>query len=355
MTGFAQLWKCFLGLLLFACLLGTARADIDPPHGNEPTIVHTYLYLEDINDIQLGTGTYDITANLVMRWIDPRLAFTPPDENRRPQVWMGKRAERFVDSIWHPILDISGEKGITSNAVHSLAIYPDGTVVLRQKFTGTPRFTGELIHFPFGRLTLGLSISSVAMDESQMQFRLTHLSPSESMAAVDDVLHGNWTPTSIKWRTSTVVRPDQPEQQFPQINLQIVVEHDFIDGVHKILLPLTVIGLVSWGLLWLNFVQLPPYSSPRIGGTITLMLTTIALKFVLDRELPVVHYLTLSDLLFNGTIIMLSFSLITSCFIAGLISMQKPHGALAFNRQMLYVYPVLYIAVMLVGYFTVLD
>src|SRR5690606_7276839 len=153
------------------------------------------------------------------------------------------------------------------------------------------------------------------------------------------VLHGNWTPTSIKWRTSTVVRPDQPEQQFPQINLQIVVEHDFIDGVHKILLTLTVIGLVSWGLLWLNFVQFPASSSLCIGGTITLMLTPIGWRFVLERELAVVHYLTLSVLLCNGTISMLGFSVITSCFIAGLISMQNPHGALAFVRQMLYESP----------------
>jgi len=355
MDAFARLWKHFFCLMLLAAATGLARADIAPPNADEPTIVHTYLYLEDINDIQLGTGTYDITALFVMRWNDPRLAFSPPDDSPKPQVWMGARAERFLETIWRPILDITGEKGLTSSTVHSLAIYPDGTVVLRQKFTGTPRFTGELIYFPFGHLNLRLSISSVAMDDSQMQFKLEHLSPSKNLKAVEEVLHGNWSPTSIDWNTSTITRPDQPEQNYPKIDLQIVVEHDFIDGVHKILLPLTVIALVSWGLLWLNFIHVPPYSSPRIGGTITLMLTTIALKFVLDRELPVVHYLTLSDLLFNGTIIMLSFSLLTSCLVAAMLTRHRQERVLVFNRRLRQVYPFLYVLVMLAGYFMIIG
>lgn len=354
MSRFARLWSSILCVLLI-CFVGTARADIAPPLDNEPTIVHTYLYLEDINDIKLGTGTYDITANLVMRWIDPRLAFSSADNSTRPHVWMGKRADNFVDSIWHPILDVSGERGITSNTVQSVAVYPDGTVVLRQKFTSSPRFTGELLNFPFGHLNLELDITSVAVDVDEMQFRLAHLSPSHSMQALDDVIHGNWTPSDIHWSTSTVSRPDHPDQQFPQIDLRIMVEHDFIDGVHKILLPLSVIALVSWALLWLNFIHLPPYSSPRIAGTITLMLTTIALKFVLDRELPVVHYLTLSDLLFNATIIMLSFSLITSCCTASLVSRDKRAQAEAFNAVLQYAYPAVYLVVVLIGYVWILG
>src|SRR5690606_14643556 len=111
------------GLLLFS-ILSLARADIAPPDRLEPTVIHTHLYLEDINDIKLGTGTYDITALFVMRWKDPRLAFASPDDGATPQVWMGKRAEKHLETIWHPILDVTGEKGLTAIAVHSLAIFP---------------------------------------------------------------------------------------------------------------------------------------------------------------------------------------------------------------------------------------
>jgi len=355
MTRPTRLTHYLFALVLFLVGSALARADIAPPSLHEPTVIHTYLYLEDINDIKLGTGTYDITALLVQRWKDARLAHGRPGRDQAPQIWMGQRAEKYLETLWHPILDVTGEKGLTASDVHSLAIHPDGTVVLRQKFTGTPRFKGELTNFPFGRLSLELNISSVAVDDRQMRFELEHLSPSDDMQQLDDVLHGNWYPRSIAWNTSSGSRPDTPGQRFPRIDLQIVVEHDFVDGVHKIFLPLTVIALASWSLLWLNVVSQSSYASPRIGGMVTLILTTIALKFVLDRELPVVHYLTLSDVLFNGTIIMLSLALLASCTVAALYTGYGAARAQAFNTGVRRLYPLLYLLVMLLGYFTMLD
>lgn len=349
-----KMWRCIIGILMSLGVCALARADIPPPRLDQPTVIHTYLQLEDINDIRLDTGTYDLTALFVMRWQDPRLRFVRRDRSNSPEVWMGSRASGKLDTVWHPILDVLGEKGLTTNAIHSLAIYPDGTVVLRQKFSGTPRFTGELIHFPFGQLSLGLTISSVAMDDSQIKFSLEQLSPSETMAEVDDILHGNWSPTDISWRTSSASRVDTPNQRFPQIDVHVTVEHDFVDGVHKILLPLSVIALASWGLLWMNLIRQAAFSSPRIGGFVTLILTTIALKFVLNRELPVVHYLTLSDVLFNGTIIMLSLALLGSCVVAALFTESTADRAMAFNVWLRRLYPLIYLVVMLIGYLTVL-
>lgn len=351
----SRLLHLLLALILGLCMVGLARADIPPPNGQEPTIIHTYLHLEDINDIDLSTGTYDITALFAMRWKDPRLAFSRPDGNDKPEVWMGNRAKTHLDSIWHPILDVSGEKGLTANAVHSLTIAPDGTAVLRQKFSGSPRFTGELIHFPFGRLSLDLTISSVAMTDDQVRFSLEHLSPNNDMRALDKVLHGNWTPIGIAWNTTSKARPSSPDQQYPQIDLQILVEHDFVDGVHKILLPLIVIAFASWGLLWVDLMRQTSYASPRIGGMVTLILTTIALKFMMGRELPVVHYLTLSDVLFNATIIMLSMALLASCAVAALFTEFSAVTARRFNIALRRVYPLLYVLVILIGYGFVLD
>lgn len=355
MVTFNRVCTQVLGVIVGLCFIAGARADIPPPDMQNPTIVHTYLQLEDINDIQLTTGTYDITALIDMRWNDPRLAFVRDGADQRPEVWMGGRAAVHVDTIWHPILDVTGEKGLTTISVHSLAIYPDGDVVLRQKFSGSPRFTGELVHFPFGRLSLGLTISSVAMDDSQVRFSLEHLSPNNDMNALDDVLHGNWSPTGIAWNTTTTARPSSPDQRFPQIDLQIVVEHDFVDGVHKILLPLFVIALASWGLLWADLMRQTSFASPRIGGMVTLILTTIALKFMLGHELPVVHYLTLSDVLFNGTIIMLSLALLASCVVAALFTEYGVEKARRFNVALRRIYPVLYVVVMSAGYVFVLE
>lgn len=341
------LWRFCLFFCLALGMAGQALADIDSPGKGQPTTVRTYLYLEDVNDINLNTGTYDLTAQLVLKWADPRLAFDSADGS--PKVWMGPRAARYLETIWHPILDVSGERGLYSNTVHALSILPDGTVSLHQKFTASPRFTGELVYFPFGRLDLDLAISSVAMDERHLVFELGQLSPADDLIKLDEVLHGNWLPRNIQWQTRSVSFPDKPGRQFAQVRLKIEVVHDFIDGIHKILLPLLVIAMASWGLLWLNFTTHPAFISPRIGGTVTLILTTIALKFALGRELPVVHYLTLSDVLFNATIIVLSFGMLMSCVVAGFLTEYDADRARWHNRWLRVLYPVFYVLLLVLS------
>src|SRR5690606_38581539 len=114
MVRFPRLWVA-LWILVGFVFIGNSHADIPPPALGEPTVVHAHLQLEDINDIQLSTGTYDITALLTLRWKDERQAFSRSDGSTRPAVWMGSRAAKRLEAIWHPTLDITSEKGLTTN------------------------------------------------------------------------------------------------------------------------------------------------------------------------------------------------------------------------------------------------
>ncbi|MAO50270.1 MAG: hypothetical protein CML16_05255 [Pusillimonas sp.] len=335
--------------LLFYVGLQSAWADIPPPSADKPTLVTVDLKLEDINDIKLGSGTFDLTAQFGMRWHDPRLAFTPEAGRAGPRIWMGARAEQQLQQIWHPIIDVNGEKGLSVARIYSLSIWPDGNVELREKFSAMPRFDGELTWFPFGHLTLSLTLTSAAMDRQQIEFELGELTPKDDLAAVDRVIHGNWAPEEVRWSVSERNRMVHSNHLYPQIDLDIRVEHDFLDGVHKVLLPLIVIALASWGLLWLNPTVQPAFSSPRIGGTTTLILTTIAMKFVLGRELPVVHYLTLADVLFNVTIVMLTIGLLTSCLVVALFTARGADAARPLNRAITQFYPLAYIGLLSVS------
>lgn len=347
MTALGVRWLTWFSLVLCTLIIITpAQADIGLPDPERPTVVQVDLKLEDINDIDLGTGTFDLTAQFGMSWRDARLAYESDSVQGLPRLWMGKRAEQQLQHIWHPIVDVSGERGLSTTRVYSLAIWPDGQVDLRKKFTASPRFDGELTYFPFGHLGLNLALVSAAMDSHQVQFELGQLSPNEDLKAVDAVIHGNWIPEDVSWSVSERSRSSLSDRLFAQIDVNIQAKHDFLDGVHKILLPLLVIFLASWGLLWLDPTYHPAFSSPRIGGTTTLILTTIALKFVLNQELPVVHYFTLSDVLFNVTIIMLSVSLLVSCHITRLFVEYGPDRARPVNRFIRRYYPVIYISLL---------
>lgn len=334
-------------VMLSILAFSPVRADISPPNQNGPTIVTVDMWIDDINDINLSTGTFDLTAQFGMRWNDPRLAFE--SEFDQPRIWMGSRADQQLRTIWYPVLDVSGEKGLSAAKVYWLAIWPNGDVEIREKFTAHPRFDGELHYFPFGSLDLSMSLSSAAMDNKQVWFELGDLTPKDDLKAVDRILHGNWFPTGVSWSVSSQPGFSHSERAFAQIDLDIMVDYDVHDGIQKILLPLIVIALVSWGLLWIDLTFQAAYTSPRIGGTTTLILTTIALKFVLNRELPVVHYFTLSDVLFNTTIIMLSISLLASCLIVGLLVEGKLESAKRINLLVRRYFAVAYILLLLVS------
>lgn len=185
------------------------------------------------------------------------------------------------------------------------------------------------------------------MSSEQLVLNILHVSPT-GFEALDDVTQGNWLPVDIQWGERRIDHPTLEGSKFSQVYVNITVEHDFIDGLHKIFLPLFVIAIASSAMLFINFMAQPAYSSPRIAGLTTLILTTIALKFVLGRELPQLHYATLTDALFNLTIIMLSIGLVLSCVVSASFTASKQHFAKRLHYATSRLYPSMYILAILV-------
>lgn len=342
----ASLYRWFrtLAVVFALSLWGSAAVSENlPPASEGPTLVDLSIYIEDVSGVNLGTETYEVTARLELAWRDPRLAFNPATTGgSERQVWVGEQARRKLASIWYPLVEFSGEKGLRAVDVHALVIHRDGTVELHEKFHAEPRFDGELHAYPFGKLDLAVTLSSVALSSDQLVLNLRHVSPT-GLEALDEVTQGNWLPVDIQWGKRLVDHPTLEGSKFSQVYVHITVEHDFIDGLHKIFLPLFVIGIVSSAMLFINFMVQPAFSSPRIAGLTTLILTTIALKFVLGRELPQLHYATLTDALFNLTIIMLSIGLVLSCVVSASFTASKHHLARRLHYVTSRLYPFIYL------------
>ena len=112
-----------------------------------------------------------------------------------------------------------------------------------------------------------------------------------------------------------------------------------------IFVPLFAVFLTSSALPWLDPGATASYSSPRLGGTLTLILTTIALKFSLSKQLPSVEYLTMVDLIIMTTVGMLVISLLSSCFYIWLYTERSRELAIRFNKVVRIFYPILFISV----------
>ena len=125
------------------------------PDPNHPTKVDVSFIIDDISDIDLSTGNYKITGQMILEWKDSRLAFAPdPKHPNQPQDFDADAAKDLLKKIWEPVFEISNEVGERKTGVFSVNVWPDGRIRFYEKFDSVPRFHGDLHLYPYGSVDL---------------------------------------------------------------------------------------------------------------------------------------------------------------------------------------------------------
>ena len=323
----------------------TAQLD-ESPSPIRPTRVDVNFFIDDISNIDLNAGNYKITGQMIQEWKDPRLAFTPdPKHPKRTQAYNAEAAKEFLKKIWEPVFEISNEDGERKTGVFSINIWPDGRIRTYEKFDSIASFDGDLNMYPYGAVNLDLVMTGFLQNRNEMVYRLRKFEFQERNKP-NDFIHGYWKFVKMSARETAITRSDDPSINYSQIHFQVKLDHEsFQSGTLLIFVPLFAVFLTSSALLWIDPGATASYASPRIGGTLTLILTTIALKFSLSKQLPSVDYLTLADLLIMVTVGMLVVSLLSSCLYIWLYTEKSRELAISFNKVARTFYPMLFISV----------
>jgi gamma-aminobutyric acid receptor subunit beta len=138
--------------LLFICLLGLALIGnlqaLEPaPEIRDVEIKIVLLDVDEVNNVK-----QNFTANLAtaMRWQDHSLVHDGPGSISRP-----------LADVWHPSIQILNQQRIVATFPQTVEIYPDGTVVYRQRYWGNFSQPLELKSFPFDTQKLTLTLANV--------------------------------------------------------------------------------------------------------------------------------------------------------------------------------------------------
>ena len=354
---FFQMLRFVLILSLLVCIAQPLSASLAKPFNSEvqidqspdpnhPTKVDVSFFIDDISDIDLNEGNYKITGQMIQEWKDPRLAFTAdPEHPNRPQDLDAEAAKEFLKKIWEPVFEISNEEGERKTGVFSVNIWPDGRIRTYEKFDSIPSFNGDLRMYPYGTVKLDLLMTGFLQNRHEMVYRLRNFEFQDHNNP-NDFIHGYWKFVRMNAQERAVTRSDDRSVNYSQIHFQVKLDHEsFHSGTIMIFIPLLAVFLASSALLWLDPGATASYSSPRLGGTLTLILTTIALKFSLAKQIPSFGYLTLVDVLIMVTVIMLVASLLSSCLYIWLYAEKSRELATKFNRAARVLYPILFICV----------
>ena len=112
----------------------------------------------------------------------------------------------------------------------------------------------------------------------------------------------------------------------------------------KVLVPLSLIVLMSWAVFWIS----PVHVAPRIGTSTSAVLTLIAFQFSLGYMLPRLSYLTRADRLLMGSTLLVFLAFGASLLTILLAGQGQETLARRINRVARWLFPAAFLAVLTV-------
>lgn len=280
---------------------------LDSPKQNRPVQVKVSIYVLDIESVddQKQQFTSDFIVEYI--WQDQRL---------------GKIARQSkgtcnfkLNEVWNPEIQIFNVRKLTTRLNKLIKVDTKGVASYMQRYYGTLASPLDLKGFPFDRQILPYIFISM-YDNKQVIIEddptLTGQDPTFSIAGWNNSQLENlltvYQPQSVK-EAST-----QPE--YTQLEYFFKIERDVQYYRWKVVLPLSLIVIMSWAVFWIEPGQL----GPRLSVSTTSLLTVIAFLFSLRGILPPVSYLTRMDYFIYGSIFLIFLThiiaLMTSSFSA---------------------------------------
>ena len=343
-----------VALLSWLVAVTLARADssapdlLDPPRADAPTEVEVDLYLDDLTDISVARNSFRTTAQMVLEWDDRRLVRLLGASDRDERTFEGGAAEEMLARIWHPEIEIMNERGQRTASARSLRITRQGRASLYEKFDTEAHLHGEMYLFPFVTARLRLAISAVMQNDRVMKL-VPGKFEAQAGSEMDEVLTGPWRVEGQETAVSSTPRSHEPGLGYSLLEFTILARRDPLSGFGFSILPILLIWAIASALLWIDAAQFTSYGSPRIGGLLTLLLTTVALQLTFENRLPGVHYLTVPEILSYVTMVLLTAGIILSVAFIYVYHSVSKEAARSLDHRVRRVFPVTLVVAALLG------
>jgi Neurotransmitter-gated ion-channel ligand binding domain len=252
-----------------------------PSVDGRPVEVGIGFYPLDFARITSREESFDLTGYLEMSWRDPGLArsSTADPPGGRP---------RRVDTktTWTPRYFF--ENGLEQPRFHSEPVVEvDATGLVTSWVIVSGKFSApmDLRRFPFDRQAMPVRIGSND-DDSVVRFKVK----PELVLVGAEATVSDWAilrPSSLVDKRQYV--PGQ--ETYDRFVSRVELSRRSTFYVWRVMVPLTLLAVVSWAAFWFEPVGLQPQISTCMAALISL----VAFNFAIDFSLPKVSYLTLID------------------------------------------------------------
>ena len=310
--------------LLFTVLLGVAVAGnllaAEPP--SELRDVEVKIVLLDVDEVNNVAQTFTANLATAIRWQDHSLVHQGPGSTSKP-----------LDEIWYPSIQFLNQQRAVAGFPRIAEVFPDGTVIYRQRYWGNFSQPLELKSFPFDAQKLTLTLANVGFG-----MRSIRLLPSPDSGISEKFSMPDWTVT--EWDFAAVDLPiEENDAPVKGMVFSLDVKRDTSYFKYKVIFPLVLIVMMSWMVFWID----PSLVATQISVSVTAMLTMIAYRFALAGLIPRLAFLTSLDFFVLVSTLAVFISMIEVLFTAHLATNDRLERARRVDRHARWVLPLIYV------------
>ena len=242
------------------------------------------LHILNISSIDEVNEQFSVDGYLLLRWKDPRLAFTPDPQHPGRLYHPGE--------IWTPRLEIINAAGARQVYDAIALVRPDGSVNYAERFRVLLSARFRLHRFPFDSQLLPIIIHPFLGSGRFITLSLNdhHLWTASEFNAYSSL---------AQWQLQ-VVEPEVHAAKgydgspISEVEFQIGVKRKSSFYIWKVFVPLLLMVMLSWAVFWVEARDL----STQVTVAVTTILTVIAFAFAISATMPRVPYLTYIDAFF---------------------------------------------------------
>ena len=300
----------------------------DPP--GKATEVNISMYLYDVSKINGANQNFDTDFQIVYRWLDPRLA---SNENKIRQF--------SVDEIWNPLINIMNFREVKPLRKDQVFVDSKGHCVYTQRY--------------LAKFTVPLNLKDFPGDKHRLYIQARSLyGPDEVKLVIDRKITGmsnilsipDWTISKSEAEINTF-SANPEKQEMAQMEFSFRIQRLLGFYFWKIILPLCLIVLMSWGVFWID----PKRLESQVPLSATAVLTLIAFQFAISGLVPHVSYLTRMDKFTVLSSVLIFLALIVAILTAYCTKREWHDKALVVEQFSRVIFPLVFAAVVYYSFF----
>jgi hypothetical protein len=214
-----------------------------------PIGVRVGVYYLDVKSFDDTKGEFEATTDLRLRWSDLRQSFPLSEELRGYKEWLFGPADKKLEGMWSPHVDVANRIDQPSFLVRRLRIFADGEVELIVRTTAKHKINIDASRFPFDRQHLMLDLIVRDHDTGEVELG-TQADDVEYSRPARDLKLDNWKPGIVDLEPSEVQGWDG--DRYSRIAVALDMDRDPMGALAPVFIPLVASLLIPLLATWMN-------------------------------------------------------------------------------------------------------